>query len=83
MYLQVAEATDDALAKKVLEAISEEEMVHAGEFLALLKKLNPDEEKFYNKGAVEVEGEVRKDSKEKDKTPEEIKNQRLKNLFKG
>jgi rubrerythrin len=35
--------------------IADEEKVHAGEFLRLLKELAPDEEKFYEEGAKEVE----------------------------
>lgn len=37
-----------------------EERVHAGEFLRLLKELDPDEEKFYAEGAEEVEEEIEK-----------------------
>ena len=55
LYMQLAESTDNALAKAVLEDISEEELVHAGEFLRLLKELEPGEEKFYKEGAEEVE----------------------------
>jgi len=55
LYMQVAESTDDKLAAEVLKDISDEERVHAGEFLRLLKNLAPDEEKFYAEGAEEVE----------------------------
>ena len=55
LYMQLAEATDNALAKAVLADISEEELVHAGEFLRLLRELEPGEENFYLKGAKEVE----------------------------
>ena len=55
LYMQVAEATDNALAKAVLKEVADEEVVHAGEFLKLLKHLAPDEEKFYAQGAEEVE----------------------------
>jgi rubrerythrin len=55
LYMQLAESTDDALAIKVLKDIADEELVHAGEFLRLLKELAPEEEKFYVKGAKEVE----------------------------
>jgi rubrerythrin len=41
--------------KEVLEDIANEEKVHAGEFLRLLKHLAPDEEEFYEKGSKEVE----------------------------
>ena len=55
LYMQVAESTKDELAIKVLTDIAEEEIVHAGEFLRLLKHLAPEEEEFYVKGAKEVE----------------------------
>jgi rubrerythrin len=35
--------------------IADEEKVHAGEFLRLLKELAPDEEEFYQEGYEEVE----------------------------
>ncbi|KUG05323.1 ferritin-like di-iron-carboxylate protein [hydrocarbon metagenome] len=55
LYMQLAESTDNKLAKAVLTEIADEEKVHAGEFLRLLKELAPDEEEFYAKGAQEVE----------------------------
>ncbi|MDD2471436.1 MAG: ferritin family protein [Dehalococcoidales bacterium] len=54
LYMQLAEATDNQLAIEVLREIADEERVHAGEFLRLLKKLAPDEEKFYEEGEEEV-----------------------------
>ena len=45
---------------EVLKDIVDEERVHAGEFLRLLHELAPDEEKFYSKGAKEVEVEIKK-----------------------
>jgi rubrerythrin len=55
LYMQLAESTDDVLAKEVLKDIADEERVHAGEFLRLLKHLDPQEEEFYKEGAEEVE----------------------------
>ena len=55
LYMQLAESTDDELAKAVLVDIADEERVHAGEFLRLLKELSPDEEEFYQEGYEEVE----------------------------
>jgi rubrerythrin len=55
LYQQTAESTDDALAKKVLLDIADEEKEHAGEFLRLLRELDPEEEKFYKEGYEEVE----------------------------
>ena len=60
LYMQLAESTDNALAVEVLKDIADEERVHAGEFLRLLKELAPDEEKFYAEGAKEVEEEIEK-----------------------
>lgn len=55
LYMQLAEATDDALAKEVLIDIADEERVHAGEFLRLLLHLAPEEENLYQEGYEEVE----------------------------
>lgn len=60
LYMQLAESTDNKLAIEVLKDIADEERVHAGEFLRLLKELEPDEEKFYEEGAKEVEEEIEK-----------------------
>ncbi len=60
LYMQLAESIDDKLAIEVLKDIADEERVHAGEFLRLLKHLAPDEEKFYAEGAEEVEEEMKK-----------------------
>ncbi len=59
LYMQLAESTDNELAVEVLKDIADEERVHAGEFLRLLKELDPDEEKFYREGADEVEEEIK------------------------
>ncbi len=63
LYMQLAESTDNKLAIGVLKDIADEEKVHAGEFLRLLKELAPDEEKFYSEGAEEVEEEIEKQKK--------------------
>ncbi|MHB9097267.1 MAG: ferritin family protein [Syntrophales bacterium] len=65
LYMQLAESTNDVLAIEVLKDIADEERVHAGEFLRLLKELAPDEEKFYAEGAREVEEEIAKKNKKK------------------
>jgi len=54
MYQQLAEATNNKLAKEVLLEIADEEKVHAGEFLQLLYELDPEEAAFYAEGAKEV-----------------------------
>jgi len=60
LYTQLAESTDNKLAVKVLKEIANEELVHAGEFLRLLRELAPDEAKLYAKGAKEVEEKIKK-----------------------
>jgi rubrerythrin len=55
LYVAHADATDDPLAKKVLLDIADEERVHAGEFLELLRRLAPDEAQFLENGRKEVE----------------------------
>ena len=60
MYMQLAESTDNKFAVDVLKDIADEERVHAGEFLRLLHELAPDEEKFYARGAKEVEAKIAK-----------------------
>ena len=60
LYLQLAESTDNKLARKVLKDIADEELVHAGEFLRLLHELAPNEKEFYDKGAKEVEVMIEK-----------------------
>jgi rubrerythrin len=65
LYMQLAESTDNKLAVKVLKEIANEELVHAGEFLRLLRELAPDEAKQYAKGAKEVEEKIKKIKKMK------------------
>ena len=60
LYMQLNESTDNKLAQEILKDIADEELVHAGEFLRLLKELAPDEEQYYVKGAAEVEEKIKK-----------------------
>ncbi len=60
LYQQLAESTDNKLAQEVLYDIANEEKEHAGEFLRLLRELDPDEEKFYQEGYEEVEEMIAK-----------------------
>lgn len=55
IYMQIHDSIDDEVAKKVLADVANEEKEHVGEFLRLLKHLNPQEEEFYKEGAEEVE----------------------------
>ncbi|OJF76813.1 MAG: rubrerythrin [Treponema sp. CETP13] len=57
LYEQLAASTDNTLAANVLIDVADEEKVHAGEFLRLLRELDPKEQGFYNQGAQEVEEE--------------------------
>ena len=60
LYQQIAESTDNELAKEVLIDIANEEKEHAGEFLRLLRELDTDEENFYKEGYEEVEEMIAK-----------------------
>lgn len=55
LYQQLADSTDEPLARAVLTDIADEERVHAGEFLRLLSHLAPEEERYYAEGAEEVD----------------------------
>lgn len=63
LYMQIAESIDDKVAIEVLKDIADEERVHAGEFMRLLKYLAPEEMEFYAEGAEEVEEIMEKISK--------------------
>ncbi|AQQ72537.1 hypothetical protein SMSP2_02927 [Limihaloglobus sulfuriphilus] len=65
LYMQLAESTDNKLAKEVLIDIADEERVHAGEFLKLLHHLAPDEKDFYAEGTEEVEEMIEELEKKK------------------
>ena len=60
LYQQTAESTDNKLAREVLMDIADEEKEHAGEFLRLLRELEPKEEGFYREGYEEVEEMIEK-----------------------
>ncbi|MCB2226794.1 MAG: hypothetical protein KQH53_08965 [Desulfarculaceae bacterium] len=55
LYEALADATTNKLAKAVLQDIADEEKEHAGEFQRLIKILWPDEEKWLEHGAEEVD----------------------------
>jgi rubrerythrin len=69
LYMQLAESTDNRLAVAVLKDIANEERVHVGEFLRLLRELAPDEEKIYAEGSKEVEKMIRKMKKNVQRKP--------------
>jgi len=55
LYEALADATDNALARAVLQDVANEERVHAGEFQRLLNIMLVDEEKHLADGAREVD----------------------------
>ncbi len=54
LYLQLARAIDDERVRRVFEDIAREEKTHVGEFLALLKSLDPEQVEELKAGAAEV-----------------------------
>lgn len=54
LYLQLARYSEDENVRKVFEDIAREEKTHVGEFLALLKSLDPEQVAELKAGAEEV-----------------------------
>ncbi|HWQ21221.1 MAG TPA: demethoxyubiquinone hydroxylase family protein [Clostridia bacterium] len=54
LYDAHVQATDDTRAQKVLADIRDEEKVHVGELMALLRTLDPQEAELFLDGAAEV-----------------------------
>ena len=54
LYLQIARSIDDKKIRKVFEDVAREEKTHVGEFLALLKMLDPEQVEELKKGEEEV-----------------------------
>lgn len=54
IYDAHVQATDDVMAKKVVSDIRDEEKVHVGELMTLLRVLDPKELELFNSGEVEV-----------------------------
>lgn len=54
VYDAHVEATDDVRAKKIISAIRDEEKVHVGELMTLLKVLDPKEIKMFASGEAEA-----------------------------
>ena len=55
LYEQLAAMTKNETLKKILLDVAKEEKTHAGEFLALLLKLDPEQVKELEEGKKEVE----------------------------
>jgi len=63
IYDAHVQATDDAMAKKVIGDIREEEKTHIGELMTLLRTLDPKEMDLFASGEAEVKemlGETKK-----------------------
>jgi rubrerythrin len=54
LYEAVADATDNAKAKDILQDIANEEKVHIGELQGLLESVQPDEKEHVDEGRDEV-----------------------------
>lgn len=74
LYESHVDATDNRLVKEVLQDIANEERVHVGELQRLLKILLPDEEKYMQEGASEVDKLVDTKAPKKAFATETIKN---------
>ena len=55
LYDAHVQATDNEKAKAVLSDIRDEEKVHMGELITLIRHLDPDEAEFFKDGEDEVE----------------------------
>ncbi len=55
LYEEIQESIDDEKSKKLLEEIAEDEKIHVGNFLYLLKQLDPEESELYGEGVEEAE----------------------------
>jgi rubrerythrin len=54
LYRQISLSANDERASKVLDSMTQEEVIHAGEFLKLLTELDPNEARLYQKGFQEA-----------------------------
>ncbi len=55
LYLQLASAVDDPGISRVLRDIAEEEKVHVGELMEVLRRIDKEQEEGLEKGKREVE----------------------------
>lgn len=61
IYEEIIESTDNEEVIKLLKEIANDEKVHTGNFLYLMKILAPDEKNSYKDGAAEAEEILKKD----------------------
>lgn len=54
IYEEMIENINNKDAKTIIEEVIEDEKVHVGNFLQLLKILNPEEEEYYKEGYKEA-----------------------------
>ena len=54
IYEEMSENIDNKDAKTIIEEIITDEKVHVGNFLQLLKIIDPEEEKYYKEGYQET-----------------------------
>ncbi len=54
LYVQLAEASENENVKKVLLDIAEEEKVHVGELMEVLKKIDAEQARALEKAAEEI-----------------------------
>ena len=55
LYEQLKDSIENENARKLLDEIAEDEKVHVGNFLHLLKILAPEEKEFYKQGSQEAQ----------------------------
>ena len=55
LYMQMAESIDNVMIQNALREIANDERVHAGCFLRLLRAVDPEEQSYYENGAKEME----------------------------
>jgi len=64
LYQQIADAASDfPEIVKIMLDVADEEKVHAGEFLELLKMIDPDEKTHYDEGEQEVAEKLDKNAR--------------------
>lgn len=64
LYEEIQESIDDEKSKKLLEEIAEDEKIHVGNFLYLLKLLAPEESESYGEGVEEAEKIIKQSKKD-------------------
>lgn len=55
LYEELSESIDNIEAKRILDEVTEDEKVHAGNFLRLLEIIAPEEAKSYKEGKEEAD----------------------------